>query len=177
MARVTYPIYKNLAEINELPPEDALKVFLDCCGSARWAEAMTDARPFPALERLFGTAEETWFSLSTVDHLEAFAAHPKIGDLRPAVRQGENSAAWSSTEQSGIGEAGANTIAELAETNRLYHDKFGFIFIVCATGKSGEEMLAIARARIRNSTETELEIAAEEQNKITRIRLEKLLEK
>ena len=177
MARVTYAIYKNLAEINELPTEEALKTFLDCCGSRRWAETMTGARPFPTLERLFHLAEETWFSLSTVDHLEAFAAHPKIGDRKPGDRQGERAAAWSSSEQSAVDQANTNTTAELAEINRLYHDKFGFIFIVCATGKSAEEMLAIAKARIRNSIETELKIAAEEQNKITRIRLEKLLEK
>jgi OHCU decarboxylase len=177
MARVTYAIYKNLAEINELLPEEALTTFLDCCGSDRWAETMANSRPFPTLERLFDMAEETWFSLPTADHLEAYAAHPKIGDPKPNSVQGERSAAWSSTEQSGIDDAGTETKAQLAEVNRLYHERFGFIFIVCATGKTAEEMLAIAKARSRNSLETELKLAAEEQNKITRIRLEKLLER
>jgi OHCU decarboxylase len=177
MARVTYLIYKNLAEINELPPGEAVKTFLDCCGSQRWAETMANARPFPTLERLFDTAEETWFSLPTADHLEAFAAHPEIGEGAPSETLGERPAAWSTTEQTGVDDSGTDTRTELAEVNRLYHEKFGFIFIVCATGKTAEEMLAIAKARIRNSTETELKLAAEEQNKITRIRLEKLLEK
>jgi OHCU decarboxylase len=174
---VTYLIYKNLAELNELPRDAALKTMLACCGSRRWAEAMTDARPFRSLEHLFHEAEEAWFSLPTADHLEAFAAHPKIGDSQPAASQQERSADWSLGEQSGVEDAEQTTRAELAEVNRLYHEKFGFIFIVCATGKSADEMLAIAKARVRNSVETELKIAAEEQNKITRIRLEKLLER
>jgi len=138
---------------------------------------MADARPFLTLEHLFATAEDNWFSLSAVDHLEAFASHPKIGETKPAPAQGERSAGWSSGEQQGVSTAAEDTKAALAEVNRLYHEKFGFIFIVCATGKTAEEMLAIARARVRNSVETELKIAAEEQNKITRIRLEKLLER
>ena len=174
---MTYLIYKNLAELNELSRAEALGAMLDCCGSQRWAEAMTDARPFRSLEHLFTAAEETWFALPTADHLEAFAAHPKIGASKPATTQGERSAGWSSSEQSAMKHAGQTTVAELAEINRLYHEKFGFIFIVCATDRSADEMLAIARARIRNSVETELKIATEEQHKITLLRLEKLLEK
>ncbi|MFL6375418.1 MAG: 2-oxo-4-hydroxy-4-carboxy-5-ureidoimidazoline decarboxylase [Pyrinomonadaceae bacterium] len=177
MAGVTYLIYKNLAELNDLYREDAMKTMLDCCGSGRWAECMVDARPFRTLEHLFHEAEETWFALTTVDHLEAFAAHPKIGEPKAAATQQRRSAEWSSTEQGGIDRADDDTRAALAEINRLYQEKFGFIFIVCATGKTADEMLEIAKARIRNSVETELKIAAEEQNKITRLRLEKLLEK
>jgi OHCU decarboxylase len=177
MGRVTYLIYKNLADLNELPRDEAVKAMLDCCGSQKWAESMADKRAFRSLEHLFHEAEEIWFSLSTVDHLEAFAAHPKIGDSKPAATQGANAAQWSGAEQAGASDALDETRAALAEVNRLYQEKFGFIFIVCATGKSAEEMLAIAKARIGNSVETELKIAAEEQNKITRIRLEKLLER
>ncbi len=174
---MTYLIYKNLADLNELPAEQARSTFLDCCGSQTWADRMTDARPYPTLEALFSAAEETWFALSTVDHLEAFAAHPKIGESKAAPTQGAQAANWSSGEQSSVSSADDETLTELTEINRLYHEKFGFIFIVCATGKSADEMLAIAKARIRNSAETELRIAAEEQHKITRFRLEKLLEK
>ena len=176
MARVTYLIYKNLAELNDLPQEAAMKTLLDCCGSQKWAEGMRDERPFRNLEHLFHAAEEKWFCLSTVDHLEAFAAHPKIGETKSA-KQGDRFSEWSAAEQAGASSAEDSTKAALAEVNRLYYEKFGFIFIVCATGKSADEMLAIAKARVRNSVETELKIAAEEQSKITKLRLEKLLEK
>lgn len=129
------------------------------------------------LENLFETAETLWFALSPAEWLEAFAAHPKIGSSSPAPTQKMRAAYWSSAEQSGVESAEANVRKQLAELNRLYEDKFGFIFIVCATGKSADEMLAIARARFDNSVETELRIAALEQQKITEIRLNKLLEK
>jgi OHCU decarboxylase len=173
---MSYRIYKNLARLDEVDSDEAIRVLIDCCGSLRWAESMAHERPFHTLERLFDTAEEKWFSLPASDHLEAFGSHPKIGDEKPAAAQAGRAAAWSSDEQSGIGDAVDATRAQLAEVNRLYHEKFGFIFIVCATGKTADEMLAIARARLGNSVETELRLAAEEQNKITRIRLEKLLE-
>ena len=176
MACVRYLIYKNLAELNDLPQEEAIKTLLDCCGSHKWAESMADERPFQTLEHLFHAAEEKWFCLSTVDHLEAFAAHPKIGETKSAIH-GERFAEWSADEQAGASTAEDPTKAALAEVNRLYHEKFGFIFIVCATGKSADEMLAIAKARVRNSVETELKIAAEEQSKITKLRIEKLLER
>jgi len=176
MACVTYLIYKNLAELNELPREEATRVMLDCCGSRKWAESMADARPFRSLAHLFGEAEEKWFALPADDQLEALASHPKIGETKTG-EEGRQFAEWSSQEQASAADPDDATKTELAEINHLYQEKFGFIFIVCATGKSAEEMLAIARARIGNSVETELKIAAEEQNKITRLRLEKLLEK
>ena len=162
--------------LNELPAEQAHQQFLDCCGSSEWARRMTADRPYDLVEKLFTHARQVWFSLSRVDQLEAFAAHPKIGAASgPAtsVRSGE----WSSTEQAGVNDAGDRILDELAEANRLYEKKFGFIFIVFATGKTAEEMLAMCRARYGNSTETELEIAAEEQYKITELRLTKLLER
>jgi OHCU decarboxylase len=138
---------------------------------------MAAARPYDMIEDLYTTAEQTWFDLSTGDHLEAFAAHPKIGSSKPADTQKEQAADWSKGEQSGVGAAADGVKRELAEANRLYEEKFGFIFIVSATGKSADEMLAICRARTRNSLETELKLAAIEQWKITEIRLNKLLEK
>jgi OHCU decarboxylase len=173
----TINIYKNLAWLNELAAGEAYSVFLDCCGSTEWARRMNDSRPFAMLENLYSSADDIWFSLSTVDHLEAFASHPKIGSKKAAPKQKEQSAKWSSGEQAGIDTAEDSIKNELAEANRLYLDKFGFIFIVCATGKTADEMLAICKARLGNSAATELQIAAEEQRKITEIRLNKLLEK
>lgn len=170
-------IYKNLAWLNDLQPNEAESVFLDCCGSVEWARRMTRARPFLLLENLYESAEKHWFSLAKADHLEAFAAHPKIGSNSPGAKQQLKSAEWSSGEQSEVELAGENIRSDLAEANRLYHDKFGFIFIVCATGKTAQEMLAICRARLGNSAETEMRLAAEEQRKITEIRLNKLLER
>ena len=152
-------------------------MFLDCCGSTAWANAMASARPFPMLENLFEAAEKKWFALPPADWLEAFAAHPKIGSKKPASAQMKTAAKWSKDEQSGVDEADAKVREELAETNSLYQERFGFIFIVCATGKTADEMLAIAKARLGNSIETELKLAAIEQQKITEIRLSKLLEK
>ncbi len=138
---------------------------------------MAAARPFPTLENFYRHADDIWFSLSPGDHLEAFAAHPKIGSHKAAPVQNKQAAEWSSSEQSGVEIAADKVLSELVDANRLYETRFGFIFIVCATGKSADEMLAICRARLGNSLETELHIAAEEQRKITEIRLNKLLEK
>jgi OHCU decarboxylase len=174
---VSYPIYKNLASLNDLPPGEAEAAFLDCCGSREWARRMAEVRPFPMLEDLFATAEKVWFSLAPADRLEAFAAHPKIGSKKSAPAQDMRAADWSGAEQSGMAAASDDVREQLAEVNRLYEDKFGFIFIVCATGRSADEMAAIARARLGNSLETEMQLASEEQAKITEIRLSKLLEK
>ena len=137
---------------------------------------MADARPFPLLETLYERAGTVWYALSTADQLEAYAAHPKIGSRKAAASQKKRAADWSAGEQAGVATAESEVGEQLAVVNRLYEKKFGFIFIVCATGKSADEMLAICRARLGNTPETELRIAAEEQRKITEIRLNKLLE-
>lgn len=172
-----FNIYKNLAWLNDRSASEAESVFLDCCGSMEWARKMAAARPFALLEDLYRSAEDIWFSLSSVDHLEAFASHPKIGSKKASPKQKVTSAEWSSGEQSGMEAATDDIRTQLAEANRLYLEKFGFIFIVCATGKSADEMLAICKARFGNSAATEMQIAAEEQRKITELRLNKLLEK
>jgi len=174
---VSYNIYKSLAWLNELSVSAAEAAFLDCCGSVAWARQMAAARPFAMIEDVFQKGGKIWFSLSKGDWLEAFAAHPKIGSKKKAPSQQKRAAEWSGGEQSGVAAATEIVKEELAEINRLYQERFGFIFIVCATGKSADEMLAIAKARIGNSTETEMRLAAEEQRKITEIRLAKLLEK
>jgi OHCU decarboxylase len=163
--------------MNDLPPDEAESVFLDCCGSSEWASQMAGARPFPMVEQMFEAAENIWEALPPADWLEAFAHHPKIGSKKPAAGVKRRASEWSAAEQSGADGADASVRKLLAEMNRLYHEKFGFIFIVCASGKSADEILAIVKARIRNSVETELRLAAEEQKKITEIRLAKLLER
>ena len=152
-------------------------MFRDCCGSREWVRLMAASRPFAMIENLFSSADEIWTKLSTADHLEAFAAHPKIGSKRPVPIQQFRAASWSAGEQAGMDGSESVVRDRLAEANGLYEAKFGFIFIVCATGKSAAEMLAICQSRLGNSLETELKIAAEEQRKITGIRLGKLLER
>ena len=137
---------------------------LTCCGSRSWANTMFQRQPFG---HLHGEADQVWWSLSPEDWLEAFAAHPKIGQ--------KSSAKWTSQEQSGMSQAAAETAAEMARMNEEYAEKFGFIFIVCATGKSADEMLQILKARMKNSRDEEIRIAATEQAKITHLRLDKLL--
>lgn len=138
---------------------------LGCCASKAWAKAM--ARAFETREELLRAADDVWFSLGRAGWLEAFAAHPKIGDRRAGGAAAK--------EQAGARGASAATLAALDAGNRAYEKKFGFTFIVCATGKSADEMLDILRSRLENDAEAELRNAAVEQGKITRIRLEKLL--
>ena len=136
---------------------------------------MTSHRPFLGLEDLLAKADSLWGSLTEQDWLEAFRAHPKIGERKAAAAQSEQARSWSKEEQSGIERAAKETRAALAAGNQEYEERFGFIFIVCATGRSSEEMLAILNSRLKNDSGTELAVAAEEQRKITRLRLEKLL--
>jgi OHCU decarboxylase len=160
---------------------------------------MAAARPFGSFRELADEADRVWRSLSREDWLEAFAAHPQIGSApssRPSSVAGagpqglslssvagagpqglspRHSLVWSRDEQDGTRGASPETLANLADANRDYEERFGHIFIVCASGRNAAEMLALAQARLANDPETELAIAAEEQRKITRLRLEKLL--
>tara|TARA_B100001093_G_C26670489_1_gene945961 strand:+ start:569 stop:1075 length:507 start_codon:yes stop_codon:yes gene_type:complete len=147
-----------------------------CCGSTRWADRMADSAPFSSRNDLHHVAIQIWNSLEKEDYLEAFKAHPQIGASVEELRKKfQKTSDWSSGEQSGMQEASEETIQSLKVANAQYLDRFGYIFIVCATGKSAEEMLGIIQARLPNDPETELLIAAKEQEKITTIRLEKLL--
>ena len=157
----------TLDELNALPRESAADAFRACCGSSRWVDAMIARRPFASADALYSIADAIWWSLDAADWREAFSHHPRIGD--------RSATGWASTEQRGAGSATADTRAQLAEANAQYERRFGYIYIVCATGKSAEEMLAIARARLENDPDAEVRVAAEEQRKITRLRLEKLL--
>ncbi len=175
--RDTTPVIERgrIQWLNSLSTVDAQGEFLKCCGSRNWARLMTEARPFASLDDLLAKAGVVWRSLGEDDWLEAFRAHPKIGEQKAAAAQSEQARSWSAQEQSGIECAAAETRAALAEGNQEYEKRFGFIFIVCATGRTSEEMLAILNRRLQNEPGTELPVAAEEQRKITRLRLEKLL--
>jgi len=166
---------QSIKRLNDLNAAEATAEFLKCCGSTKWARAMTAARPFASEQELFAKADDILSSLEDEDWRQAFRAHPKIGEKKAATAQSQQEQKWSVQEQSGVGAASAEAISQLAERNREYQDRFGFIFIVCASGKSSDEMLAILNSRIDNDPQTELRIAAEEQSKITRLRLEKLL--
>ena len=165
----------SLKALNELPRAEASHEFLKCCGSKRWAETMASRRPFENLEDLTRTASDVWSSLNHDDWLEAFRSHPKIGEKKAAETVSTQSQQWSGQEQSGMSAAAKDTIDSLAQLNREYEEKFGFIFIVCASGKSAGEMLSLLRQRIENDPQTELPIAAGEQAKITELRLKKLI--
>ena len=164
----------NLEMLNAMPAELAQAALLACCGSAIWARRVAEARPFESLAGLHAAAERVWQDLAREDWLQAFAAHPKIGEKRAAAANPQ-SQAWSEKEQSTAAGAAEATMAELARLNEEYEQRFGYIYIVCATGKTADEMLALLRARLQNDADTELKLAAAEQAKITRLRLEKLL--
>src|ERR1051325_2409445 len=163
---------QNLDWLNSLPTEVAAKELLQCCGSKRWARQVTDARPYSNLEALVATANDIWWSLDRDDWLEAFRSHPKIGEKKTAETL---SAKWSGQEQAGVNAASTDTTNALAALNAAYQQKFGYILIICATGKTSAEMLAALRQRIEHDEEEELPIAASEQSKITELRLKKLL--
>ena len=162
----------GLARLDAMSVADATAALRRCCGSTRFADAMTALRPFEDGAALLRAAERVWWSLDEAAHREAFAAHPRIGE-RKAPASGDT--AWSAGEQGGTTAASTQTMTELAEAQRAYDAKHGFIYIVCATGKSAEAMLADCRARLASDTTSELRCAAEEQMKITRLRLAKLL--
>jgi len=146
-----------------------------CCGSRSWVEAMLRQRPFRDAAHLYQCASGCWRELKREDWLEAFSHHPRIGEPRSGPALDAKQRQWAQREQSGAAEADASVQAALAEGNRQYQAKFGHVFLVCATGKSGAQMLALLRERLANDAETELAVAAGEQEKITRLRLEKLV--
>jgi len=165
----------ELERLNDLTDEEAEAELLTCCGSPIWARQMAQLRPFLSEHEMLEAADRVWWGLNPEDWLEAFRAHPRIGEREAQTEQGERAAAWSEQEQAGATAAGANTAAALADGNRAYEQRFGHIYIVRAAGRTAEEMLENQRERLGHDAETELRIAAGEQAKITRLRLEKLL--
>ena len=158
-----------LKRLDALAPEAALAAFLRCCGARSWAEAMERGRPYPDEASLREAAQRAFAVLTREDWLEAFSHHPRIGD------RGAPAARWSASEQGGVLGAEEDVLDALLRGNSEYEARFGHIFIVCATGKTAPQMLALLRARLPNQPAAELEIAAAEQRKITAIRLAKLL--
>lgn len=146
-----------------------------CCGAQAWVQKMLAARPFSSREDLFAKADEAWFSCKKEDWLEAFTHHPRIGDVESLKKKFASTAAWASGEQGAVKQADESVLQELKANNDKYFDKFGFIFIVFATGKSAEEMLAILKERLENDPVEEILRATLEQQKITRLRLNKLV--
>lgn len=157
-----------------MPSVEAAEALRSCCGSSRWVKEMIRRRPFGSVPDVLASADEAWDLTHDQDWHEAFTHHPRIGDRQPAAVQSVRAADWSAGEQSGVQSASNRVQAELTQVNREYEQRFGHIYIVCATGKSPEELLAIARKRLANSPEKEIRIAAEEQRKITQLRLQKL---
>ena len=166
----------TLHELNALTQPQLKQELLKCCGSPTWAKMMMTYFPVDTMEELLEEAEEIWYDCSEDDWKEAFAHHPKIGDVESLTKKNSSTAQWASGEQSGVNVASKETIAALAEDNKKYEDKFGYTFIVCATGKSAAEMLTILQSRLSNEPENEIKMAAEEQNKITKLRFQKLVE-
>jgi OHCU decarboxylase len=170
-----------LAEWNEADETAAREAMLACCGATRWAAEMVSLRPIESVEELSKAADRVWATMEQADWLEAFACHPRIGERKAAqttehAAQGAvRSAEWSKQEQRSTGSASAEVMAEIAKGNREYEERFGFTYIVCATGKSAEEMLAILSRRLDATREEELREAAEQQRQIMQIRLGKWL--
>lgn len=153
-------------EFNAADASAAHAALLQCCGSKQWTERILAKRPFDNLEALLSTAESVWRTLGPSDWLEAFSAHPRIGE--------QTRSAWSSQEQNGISSAPDHVLEQLANGNREYEQRFGWIFLVNATGKTAPEILDLLNARLKNGKAEELRTAASEQAKITKLRLHKL---
>ena len=165
----------TLDALNRLSEADAIAAFRQCCACARWAERMEIGRPYEGLSEMLEISDRIWEECDVDDYLEAFLGHPRIGNVESLAKKYANTKAWAGGEQKGMDSADPVVIQRLADGNKTYEEKFGHIFIVCATGKSAAEMLALLEARMPNDPKTEVMVAAEEQNKITRIRLKKLL--
>lgn len=165
----------TLDELNALNKEDASFAFGNCCTASRWVAGMVDARPFISIDACQQAALDVWATMCEADFLEAFEGHPKIGDVTSLREKYAHTKKLASGEQSSVSEADEKTILALAQGNTDYEDKFGFIFIVCATGKSAAEMNALLQQRLPNDRETELRNAAGQQALITAIRIDKLV--
>lgn len=159
---------------NAADAPEAAHAMLACCGSQRWADEMAALRPIPNITALSEAADRIWATMDEPDWMEAFACHPRIGE-RKASSASEKSTAWSQEEQAGTTTAVQAIMRQLAEGNALYEQRFGFTYIVCATGKSADEMLAILQRRLANTRVAELREAAEQQRQILQIRLGKWL--
>ena len=164
-----------LARWNALPPDDAAAEILSCCGSRAWAQCLAGKRPFAEEQTLFSAADECWQSLPEADWLEAFRSHPRIGEQHAEKKTTAASAAWSRSEQSQMSHADDAILLRMREGHRQYEERFGRIFIVCASGKQPAEMLGILERRLANDPARELQESARQQQQIMQLRLRKWL--
>jgi allantoicase len=165
----------GIANFNQLLREQARSTLLDCCGSHAWAEQMLAHMPFPDVAYALDTADKVWAAINHDDWIEAFRHHPAIGAKHRTKVQSATARRWSGEEQATAQKANAAIQSALVDANRSYQARFGHIFLICATGKTSDEILNTLQERMSNDPETELAIAAEEQHKITRLRLERIL--
>jgi 2-oxo-4-hydroxy-4-carboxy-5-ureidoimidazoline decarboxylase len=165
-----------MSQINGLSDEVLIEELWRCCGSRRWADLVMQNRPFESMQHLLAVADRSWWSLEGDDWRTAFLAHPRIGDVDALKEKyAKNPDAWEGGEQSGADDASDATLNALKEGNDAYYNKFGHLFLICATGKSAQEMLNALNERIGNRPDAELLIAAGEQGKISHLRLNKLI--
>ncbi len=163
----------TIQDLNNMEQRQLRDLLFQCCGSKGWSKMMLTHFPTEDLVDLIENAEEVWNECSEDEWKEAFSQHPRIGDVKALEEKYAGSDA--AGEQASVMNASKETLQALADANREYEEKFGFIFIVCASGKTPEEMLGMIHSRLKNSKEAEIRIAADEQVKITRSRIERLL--
>jgi 2-oxo-4-hydroxy-4-carboxy-5-ureidoimidazoline decarboxylase len=164
----------KVADFNRLPDEEAGALLAHCCGATRWVDGMLVGRPYHSLAEVVARAGQVWRGTGPADWAEAFSHHPRIGESRTEAPVGPAARRWSAAEQTGVAAADAMARRALAEANREYEQRFGWIYIVCASGRGPEELLENIRGRMANAPEQELAIAAGEQERITRQRLGRL---
>ncbi|MDM3872332.1 2-oxo-4-hydroxy-4-carboxy-5-ureidoimidazoline decarboxylase [Porticoccus sp. W117] len=165
----------SLNTLNTASEAEARHIFMQCCTSEAWVDHMVQNRPYASVHALAVAGNQHWSCLQEEDYLQAFEGHPKIGDVESLSKKYRNTKELASGEQSLVKEASKDVLHKLIDGNAAYETKFGFIFIVCATGKSAQQMLSLLEYRLSNDRPTELVNAAEEQRKILQLRLEKLL--
>jgi 2-oxo-4-hydroxy-4-carboxy-5-ureidoimidazoline decarboxylase len=166
----------TIAAFDHLQEAEKRKILSQCCGSEAWISKMLQALPAEDLVDLVEIAEDAWYQIDESDWREAFSHHPRIGDLNSLKDKFKSTASLAGEEQASVETASEQTLRALAEQNQAYEKKFGYIFIVCATGKSAEEMLGLLITRLQNDADEEIQVAMEEQNRITKLRLEKFFE-
>ena len=165
----------SMVWINAVSATELENFFRQCCSCETWVQRMVSRRPYDSRDAVLRAADENWQQLDEADYMQAFAGHPLIGDVQSLQMNYADAGGLSAAEQSGVTTAQHETLEALVAANAAYTVRFGFIFIVCATGKRASEMLALLQARLGNTRDEEIHNAKSEQCKITRIRLEQLL--